>query len=702
MGIMTFLRNKAGIIIVVIIGLAIVAFLLGDVIRFGTPFWASRQNEVGRIDGESISYADFNNQVDMATNNMRQQMGGQLNAQMASYAVEQAWQQNLQSVLIDKEIKRLGLTVGKNELNDMVSGKEPDPMIVQNFGNPETGELDRGQLSQFLNNMSNEPANSAMSEQWGNFLLMLKTNRLQQKYNSLVQNSIYITSLEAAEEYSQRNKIANFNYVLLDYASVPDNSVEVTDKDYKAYFEKHKKSFYNDTELRSFDFVVVNASPTAQDTAATKESIEKLAQDFAQAPNDSLFAASNSQTQYPFAYVKKGSLSPQLDSLVFAASVGDVVGPVYSNGMYEMAKVADVRNSPDSVTASHILLNAAAEGGLDKAKSKADSIARLVRGGDNFAALAVEYGTDATKNNGGELGTFARGQMVPAFENAVFDAKPGEVLVINTQFGVHVVKVEAQKGMSKVVKAAIIDKSVRSSKATTDASYKKISDFFGSVSAKNFAEEAEKAGLQVQQARSIAPMQAYIQSIESSPRELIRWAYKADEGDLSDKIYELENQYVVAVLTDIKPKGQLSLQQVKNDIQPQVLQEVKAKQLLGKAEEALKGAQNIAQVAQKLNVGAVPANNIVLANPVIPSQGQEGAVIGTVFGLQPKQLSKPIEGVQGVYVVELSAFENPAAPSNLDRQKAQAAQSQAQRASNLLFRALMDKADVEDNRVRFY
>ncbi|WP_028296550.1 peptidylprolyl isomerase [Olivibacter sitiensis] len=702
MGLMTFLRNKAGIIIVAVIGIALVAFLLGEVFRSGAPLWASRQNEVGRIDGEPISYAEFNGQVEMATNNMRQQMGGQLNPQMASYAVEQAWQQNLQRVLYNQEIERVGLNVGKNELNDMVSGKNPDPMIVQNFANPQTGELDRAQLTQFLANVSNEPANSALSDQWGNFLLMLKENRLIQKYNGLVQNCLYVTSLEAGEDYSQRNKIANFSYVLLDYASIPDKDIKLSDGDFKEYFNEHKKAFYNNSELRSFDFVVLNAAPTAQDTAATLEIVTKLGEELAQSTNDSLFASSNSQTKYPFNYIKKGTLNPALDSLVFSAPKGTIVGPVYSNGLYEVAKVVDVRNSPDSVTARHILLNAAAEGGTDKAKAKADSIANLVRGGANFAALAVEFSTDGSKNNGGELGTFPRGRMVPEFENAVFDAKPGDVLVVTSQFGVHVIKVDAQSGMSKVVKAAIVDKAVQSSKATTDAAYKKASNFFGSISSKTFGEEAKKNGLEVLHATNISPMQAYIPGLESSPRELIRWAYKADKGDLSDKIYELDNQYVVAILTDIKPKGQLTWQQVRNEIQPDVLKFVKAKQLKQKAEDALKGSQNINQVAQKLKSDAVPVNNIVMANPVIPGLAQENAVVGTVFGLQPKKLSKAVEGNQGVYVVELTSFENPAAPGNLDRQKAQAAQGLAQRASNLVFRALMEKTEIEDNRVKFY
>jgi len=701
MGLMTFLRNRAGIIIVVIIGLAIVAFLLGDVIRFGTPFWAASRNEVGNIDGESISYTDFNNQVEQSINNMRQQMGGNMSPQMTAYAVEDAWNQNLRRLLLNKEIERVGISVGKNELNDMVSGKNPSPMIVQNFGNPQTGELDRNQLNQFLTNINNEPANSPLSQQWGTFLETMRDNRLQQKYNNLVQNCVYVTSLEANEDYNQRNKIANFSYVLLDYASVPDKEVKLSDADYQDYYNKHKAAFKNEVETRSFDYVVFDAQPTAQDTALTKETITKLTAELEKSTNDSLFAVSNSEQKHPVTYIKQGTLDPALDSLIFHAAKGQTVGPVFSNGIYSSAKILDVRNSPDSVTARHILLNPTTEGGLDKAKAKADSIKNLILKGANFAALAVEFGTDGTKDNGGELGTFARGSMIPEFENAVFDAKPGDVFVLNTQYGVHVIKVDAQKGMSKVVKAAIIDKSVVSSNETLKAAYSKASDFFGKISNQSFDEEAKKAGLTVEHAQQITPMQAYVQNLES-PRELIKWAFNAEKGAITDKVYELENQYVVAKLTAIRPKGQLSLADVKEEIEPEVLNEVKAKQLTQQLNAALKGAKSINDVAKKLGKQAKAEQNIVLANPVLPGVAQEGKVVGTVFGLQPKQLSKVIKGNQGVYVVELSDFVNPAAMTDPNQQKQQILQQTKQRASSQSFRALLDKAEITDNRVRFY
>src|SRR5690606_28419757 len=290
-----------------------------------------------------------------------------------------------------------------------------------------------------------------------------------------------------------------------------------------------------------------------------------------------------------------------------------------------------------------------------------------------------------------------RGMMVPAFEDAAFDAKKGAVVITNSQFGIHIIKVEDQIGSSRVVKAAVIDKQINSGKETMNAAYNKATQFFGALNKNNFQEVATQQGVSVLKADNITAMETMLMGTEV-PRELVRWAFEADQGDFSDKIYESETKYVVARVTGIREKGQLPLEAVKTEIEPIVRNRVKAKKLIAQAEEAAKGATSIAQIGEKLKKTPASAENIVFANPVIPGVAQENAVVGTVFGLQPKQPSKPIRGSQGVYVVEVTGFVNPEAPSDLAAQKKQMAQSQAQRSWSRVFRALEDNADIVDNR----
>lgn len=702
MGLMSYLRNRAGLV-VTIIGLAIVAFLLGDIINYGTPFWMKNQNQVGSVNGESIDYQQFNAQVEQTTAMYQQQMGGAGSPQIRNYAVQQVWNQFVSQELLKQEIEKIGLSVSKDELNSLVTGANPSPQIVQAFTNPETGMFDKNQLNTFISQV-NTQGTPEMQHQWNMLLENIRNERLNQKYSNLLSSSVYVTSLEVQEEYSLRNKLANFKYLMLDYSSVKDSEIKLSDADYKAYYDTHKNGFKNPEETRTVEFVLFDATPTANDTAATKSTIEQLKAELTSSKTDSLFAAVNSDTKHPFSYIRKGQISPALDSVLFNVPVGTTVGPFLSNGAFEIAKVVDAKFSPDSVKASHILLNATAEGGVEKAKAKADSIKALIQQGESFSALAVQFSVDQnSKVNGGDLGTFPRGQMVPEFDEAVFSGKAGDVVVVNSRFGTHIIKIEKQIGNSKIVKAAIVTKNINSGKATTDAAYAKANNFFGDANSKNFAETATKHGLKAQKVDRVIAMDNNFNGVDV-PRELVRWAFEAKKGEVTDKIFDTEENFIVARVVDIQPKGLLSLDAVKPHIEAQVRNEVKAKMLTEKLNNALNGASTIDQAAQKLGKTAVSVENIVLANPVLPGVALEPSVVGTAFGLQPNKLSKSVKGTQGVYAVQVTGFVNPAelVASEVNNQKKQMQTTKAQRSWSSIYQALQNKADIDDNRIRFY
>ena len=701
MGLMGNLRNRAGLVIF-IIGLAIVAFLLGDIIQSGTPFWAKKQNEVGSVNGNAVDYQDFNAQVEQTTAMYQQQMGGAETPQIRNFAVQQVWNQFISKELIASEVEKLGLTVGKKEFNDLITGSNPSPQIMQTFTNPQTGQFDRNYLTQVINEAKG--GNVQVAQQWELLLENIRSQRLTEKYANLLSNSVYVTALEAQDEYTAKNKLANFKYVLLDYSSVNEADIKLTDADYKEYYDKHKNAFKNPEETRSIEYLVFDASPKAQDSAATLTAIQTLKGELATSTNDSLFVVGSSDNKHPVMYYRKGQVSPALDSVIFNAAKGAIVGPFLSNGAYEIAKVIDSKFSPDSVKASHILLNAAAEGGVDKAKAKADSIKGLIAKGESFSSLAVEFSQDpGSKANGGDLGTFARGQMVGPFEEAAFGGKPGDVVVVETQFGVHILKIEKQIGNSKIVKAAILDKVITAGKETTDAVYAKANSFFTAANSSNFAETAKKEGLNVEKASRVQPMDNTLNGVEAS-RELVRWIFEAKKGEVSDKIYETENSFIVAKVLAVNPKGIQPLEAVKGDIELGVKNLVKARMLKEKMNNALTGATSIDQVAQKIGKSAIAVENIVLANPVIPGVSLESTVIGTVFGLQPNKPSKAIEGTQGVYAVQVDSFVNPKEMVDTERknQQKQMLTSKQQRSWGSIFKALQDNANIDDNRIRFY
>lgn len=696
MGLMTFLRNRAGYLLVGAIAFAIIAFIVGDLVNSGKPFWEASQRIVGTIDGEDISIEEFTPKVDQSLAQFKQQYGGSVNPQMQAMAVDNVWQGEIANILLSKEYDRLGLTISGDELFDLLQGNNPSPLIQQYFGNPQTGEIDRAAIINSLK--TKEPQVRA---QWATLQGEIEKQALQQKYANLIRNSIYVTSIEANDEYMNRNKLVNFDYVNLDYSAVLDTDVKLTDADYQAYYDAHKLAYVNPIETRSFEYVNFGIEPTAADSAAVKTQVDKLAADFRTTPNDSLFAVNNSDVKVPFSYITKGKLDPAVDSVIFNYPAGSFYGPKLSGNSYKLVKVVDTRFSPDSVKASHILIDPMRVGGDAAAFKLADSLKGLVQKGASFASLASLYSVDGSKDSGGELGTFARGAMVPEFENAAFDGRTGDYKVAKSQFGVHLIHIEKQIGSSKVVKLAYIEKQLAPSAKTRDAAYKKASLFLSDVKADNFKALAEKAGYTVSTADKVTASQGYAAGLDN-PRDLIKAVYGAKKGVILPEIYTMDNGFVVAHVTEVQPKGQLSLADVKKQIEPMVKNAVKAKILTEKMDKALAGASSLAQVAQKLGKTVTPVENIVFANPIIPGLAQENAVIGAVFGSAPGKISKAIKGDKGVYAFVVNGFVEPAPMANAFAQKESMMMSITQRALGMAFQALQDKAEIKDNRVKFY
>ncbi|RYE17122.1 MAG: peptidylprolyl isomerase, partial [Sphingobacteriaceae bacterium] len=357
MGIMSFLRNRMGTILVVVIGLALFAFIIGEVVHYGSSFMNGDRTTIGEVNGDKINYEDYAAKLDQNMQNFKQQSGQQsMNPQMVSYVQQSTWNQQISQIILQKQIAKLGLTVGDNESISLVQGSNPSQQIIQAFTNRETGQFDRQQLMGFLQNINSSKADPATKAQWAGFVNQIIEGKKSEKYLSLIRNGLYVNSLEAKDDYEARNKIANFKYVSLDYTSIPDNQIKLTDDDYNTYYNEHKNEFKNPEETRTLNYVVFNAAPSKADSAVVKEQIDKLMDGLKTSKNDSLFVAINAATPAPLVYQKKGQLEPALDSVMFNAAPGFVYGPYLSNGAYKIAKLINAEVGPDSVKARHILI----------------------------------------------------------------------------------------------------------------------------------------------------------------------------------------------------------------------------------------------------------------------------------------------------------------------------------------------------------
>jgi peptidyl-prolyl cis-trans isomerase D len=699
MAVMGYLRDRMGKIVAIVIGLSLFAFIATEAVKSGGALFKDDNNELGTVGDEKIALDEFNQSVDQNTNQFKQQSGQvSITPQITSYIQDNTWNQFVSKAIIRKEVEKLGLIVSPDEAQAMTVGSNPSPQVIQAFTDPQTGRFDRSNLLNAVNNINSLKDDNPQKIKWKEFITQLIEAKLGEKYMSMVTNGLYVNSLDAKDNYEGKNKLANFKYAELDYASIPDNKVTLTDADYSSYYDEHKGEFKNQQELRNIKYVSFNAAPSQEDSAAVKQQISKLIPDFKASTNDSLFVQINSETKAPLVYQRKGQLDPKIDSIMLKASNGFIYGPYLSNGSYKLAKLVDARVGPDSVKAKHILIAPIA--GMPAALAKADSIKKLIEGGKSFAELATTYSSDkGSADKGGELGTFGRGSMLPAFEEAVFNGKKGDLKIVTTQYGVHLIQIEDQKGSSKVVKVAVVDKPLSASSKTQSAAYSKAQAFLINLTKDNFDEEAKKSGLKNKTAEDIAGVARSLPGLDDA-RDLVRWVYKSKKGDIADQVFTVGDQYVVAQVTEVKPKGILALDIVKKQIEPMVRNQVKGKQLSDKFTSAASGASSLEQIAQKAGAKVVPIQNIVFANPVIPGSSAEYKVIGAVFGSQPNKISKPIAGQQGVYVFVVNSFINPAPLTNAVREKEQIGQALLQRSEGQIFDALKDKDNVKDNRAR--
>ncbi|MFD2148187.1 peptidylprolyl isomerase [Mucilaginibacter antarcticus] len=442
-----------------------------------------------------MAYDQFNAAVEQNVSQFKQQSGqSRVTPQITTYVQENTWNQFVTKAIVKKEVEKLGLTVGGDEIQSMTSGSNPAPQIVQAFTDPQTGKFDPASVSNAINALKGLRDDDPQKKQWTTFIADLINGKKAEKYMVLVTNGLYVNSLEAKDAYESKNRLANFKYAVLPYASIPDSKITLTDADYSAYYDEHKGEFKNAQESRSISYVAFNAAPSATDTAAIKAQMTKLLPGFIASTNDSLFVQINSENKAPLAYQRKGELEPKLDSMMFNEAPGFIYGPYLAGSSYKIAKLVEARMSPDSVKARHILVTPTESGGtIEKALARADSLKALIESGKgSFESLAPIFSVDkASGSKGGDLGTFGRGAMVPAFETAVFNGKKGDLKVVTSQFGVHLVQIQDQIGSSKVVKVAVVDKALSASSTTQSSAYGKAQAFLANVNKDNFAAEAK-------------------------------------------------------------------------------------------------------------------------------------------------------------------------------------------------------------------
>jgi len=698
MAIIGKIRNRAGLLIG-FIGLSMVAFILGDLLTSNRVFLSGNSTTAGVIDGQKISIQDFEARVQQNIENYKLSQGkDQVDNQTTDQLRDQTWGQLLNEELIGKQIAKTGLVVSSDELFDMVQGNNIHPQIKQAFTDPKTGQFDKKNVLQFLKNMDNDPSGRTRA-QWVNFENSIKEERLDQKYYELIKKGLYVTKEEAKRDFEAKSTTATARYIMINYNTIADSSVVLTDADLKKAYNENIKRYEQPEETRKLDYVVFDVTPSDNDRAEIEKSVQELMTSFKETTDDSLFVAQNSDGPVDNAYHKQGTLSPVIETLMFAEQPGFVYGPYVENNSFNISKLNSIKMLPDSVQARHILFKTEGKDSL-VVKATADSIYNLIKGGAKFEEFAHLSEDPGSAIKGGDLGWFKQGMMVPEFNDFCFNNHKGDLGVVKTTFGYHIIEITNQGGLSKNVRVYTVSRKLEPSSKTYQGIFSKANDFAAkNATGDSFDKAVKEGGLNVRNVESLKENDKTIPGLENS-RELIRWAFKAKENDVSQP-FELGDKFVVAHLIKIKPEGTLSLDDVKDQVEIEARKNKKAEMLTEKI-NASGAAQSLDGLAAKLGTPVQNLDNVTFASPNIPNVGPEMNVVGTIFGLDKGKVSKPIKGEQGVFVVQVTEINKPAAPANYTDAQKQAELQLQNRAQYETFNALKEKAKVKDYRGKFY
>lgn len=702
------IRQRSGLIIA-LIGLAMAAFVATDLMSNRLFSKERGPKGIGRIYGEYIDPSGPDGYVERfqkALQNQRQSLKGNetLSPGTENQISDQIWNEYVQEYILKRECQKLGIDVSGQEIIDLCVGANPHPLAMQYLSDPKTHSINRPQLLNFIKHIEDNPRPEA-KEFWHDFETYLYNQRLKEKYIGLIKNGVFATDLEAKADFDNHNKMASIQFVPLFLNSISDSDVHVTDADVKDYYNSHQDEMKR-TQGRAFDFVTFDIKPTKADTENALKWIEMQKTAFQNTKDDSNFVTRVGRGTFTNTYEPHGSGFPKdYEDQIFASDSGTIIGPFYEDGKYKLIKV--LGHKTDSVyyyKASHILIrpNGATAKDSDEAYAKAKGIYAKAKSGADFAQLAKENSQDPSNaNKGGDLGWFADGQMVKRFNDAVKNAHKGDILLVKTEFGTHIIKVTADKSNRKV-KVAILEKPVVPGAETEKLAYDKVRNFAGmATDADAFDAAVKKLNLTKHVAENVGPNQHDIAGLEN-PKDLVHWAYDPDTkvGSISEP-KRIGDKYVVAKITRSYEEGIAPFDDVKNDLKPLAIHEKKKQMLADRLKAAAEKNKSLDAIAKEVKSSVNSADNVVFDMPSIPNLGNEPAVTGTIFGLKEGKISDAITGENGAFIVMVKSFSKIQAPAKLDNERKQLTQQQQGNVENPVFNALKDQADVKDYRYQY-
>ncbi|MDA7549238.1 SurA N-terminal domain-containing protein [Schleiferiaceae bacterium] len=700
------IRQRSGLLVVVVF-VALIAFLLGDLFRSGGSKFFGDPNVIGTVNGRDITRQELSQGMEELRAGNPEQYANTTSIQLANFV----WNNIVTEELLSAELSAAGMSVSEQEIYfDIIT----NPNIRQNFAGA-NGQFDENMFKSYIAQVrDNRDASEQSVEMWTQWLSFERAvaNQAQNfKYTNAIEKAIFMPAGLAETEINRGDAQHPAQYVYVPYIDVNEDEINVSDEDAKRYFNAHKEDFSQE-EGRNIEFINFPLAPSESDREGVRAELASLSFEWLDVEDDSVFVNQHSDVRFQSEYYTTTELvGTGLDTLVDGQSVGFQKGPIDLGGAFAVVKLVDRKTVPDSVKARHILIPFAGATRADasvtrnpqEAKVLADSLFAYLEGNPSaFESVSEAFSSDVVaKEKGGDLGYFSRGSMAKPFENFCFFRKNGSMGVVPTQFGWHVIQVTDQKGANDVYKIGQIIREILPSDETIQTLYNQASGYAAEAqTAEDYRALATEKGFFLRPARNLGRFEEVVSGLGTA-RRVVRWAWDDDREEGNIGLLENDgNGYVVVVLTDKLEEGTSSFEMVQAQCLEAAKKDAKKALVLDRLENASAGAATIEAVATAAGK-EVRTLSFRISQFNISGVGNEAKVVGTICGLEPGTLSPVILGENGAFV----AITSPANPApQIDY--ANMAQNTQRSIRNLVgtqaYKALQDKAKIEDMRYMMF
>ena len=698
MSALQYLREKAGTLVAIVIGISLILFVVSDF--FGRGRGQRRQQreyyEIGKIGKNTVSYPDYEERIQ----NIMRIYGGNFDEATTDQLREQMWQQIIRETILENQYENLGIGVSNEELDELVFGNDPHIIVRQLFTDNQTGFFNKSFMVNFLKQTE---VDETAKHSWLFFENEIIKDRTTSKYTSFVSKGLYVTSKQAEFEKALMTNTVDFSYIMKNYNLVADSTVKITERDVNAYFEKNKNN-YKRTAQRDIEYVVFEILPSEDDIKEAENWINTSKEEFSRSTDPVQFINLTSDLRHVDFFSPLNSVPDTLQNFVKKEDKNTIFGPYLENGSYKIARLLAAEERPDSVHARHILISL----NQPNAIQLADSLALVLKKNpDSFSAFAIMYSADQGSSQiGGDLGWFSEGVMVVPFNNACFTARKGEIKTVETDFGIHIIEILDVSKKVKKYDIGYIERRIVAGSQTNQRVYSEANQFASSSDTyEKFNNAIAEKQLNRRVASNVIPQQRTLPGIDNQ-RSLIMALFQSKKEKIildnnQQAVFELGDSYIVAYCTKVQEDGFAAVGDVDVEIRIALMKDKKAEIISDEFKKNITESRNLDAIASSLNLQVQEAPQVNFRSYIIQGVGVEPALAATAPEGAQNVVSGPVKGENGVFL--FSVYSSIPSPEEDLKTIQQRLSSTFQfRGSYEAYEALRKDANVVDKRYKFY